>query len=304
AAAGPAAAGRSPAGSSLRRADDAAVERLQRPRVHRIGLAEARDLAGRQLRRALQHVPGDAFAARRRRQRARARVVAAVARQQVGRIDLHALEFDLGLLVDGDVAPERSDHGIGVACLQQDGDDRELAGVVLVDEMDDHLAPLAVDALFARLVEVELLQLVAVATDGDRVAGCGNDLDRVPVVDDLRRAGLVRELDRRQRFALDRLGADVDRRLRVPGLAARELGLERGPVRRAAVAPVAPVRRGAGGERSRCRADERYESEQRTTDATFGHGVLLLSGEDESIAAARLHSRTWRTLPAPRTPNP
>ena len=56
--------------------------------------------------------------------------------------------------------------------------------------MGHHVGALAIDLLFARLMEVELNELVAFAVHADEAAGRVIDLDSVPVVDDLSGDGL------------------------------------------------------------------------------------------------------------------
>ena len=129
--------------------------------------------------------------------------------------------------------------GIGAALVEQHRDHRELAVGALVHQVGDHGVRLAVDLLFARLVEVELHELVARPADVDRAARRVVHLDRVAVVDHLERRGLVVELDRRQ---VRRLGAaDVDGRLDLAELAGGERLIELAPLRGPAMLAVGPV---------------------------------------------------------------
>ena len=63
--------------------------------------------------------------------------------------------------------------------------------------MRDHLEALAVDALFAGVVEVKLRQLVPLVTNDDEATRPVVDLNRVAVVDDVERRALIGELNRR-----------------------------------------------------------------------------------------------------------
>ena len=64
--------------------------------------------------------------------------------------------------------------------------------------MDDHVVGLAIDVLFAGMVKVELAQFVALVAHRYETAGSVVDLDAVAIVDDLKRAGFVVELNWRQ----------------------------------------------------------------------------------------------------------
>jgi hypothetical protein len=89
--------------------------------------------------------------------------------------------------------------------------------------VDHHVEFLAGNFLLARLVEMELDQRVRFAIDGDAVAGCVVDLNRVAVVDDFERRRLIIELDRCK--VLFRT-LDVDRGLPLARLAGCVVGLK------------------------------------------------------------------------------
>nr|WP_281275093.1 hypothetical protein [Lysobacter terrigena] len=109
-----------------------------------------------------------------------------------------------------------------------------------VHQMRLHREAPAFDGVFARHVEVHLLQLEVGVVEADVAARLEVDLDRVPVVDHAIAVGPVVEVDARQ---LRRAGMrDVDGRLLVAGAARCESGLEPRPVRRALLAAVRPVR--------------------------------------------------------------
>lgn len=96
-------------------------------------------------------------------------------------------------------------------------------------EVRDHRMRLAVDFLLARLVEVELHELVASAADVDRAARRVVRLDRVAVVDDRKRRGVVVETDRGK--VGDFRAVDIDRPLIPAEPAGLEPGAQRAPVR-------------------------------------------------------------------------
>ena len=65
------------------------------------------------------------------------------------------------------------------------GDHRQLARGIRVHEMRDHVEGAAVDPLLARVVEVELCQLVFLAANLEPAALIDVHLDTVAVVDDV-----------------------------------------------------------------------------------------------------------------------
>ena len=67
-------------------------------------------------------------------------------------------------------------------------------------------------------------------------------LDRVPVVDVLDGRGLIVEVEWGKRCRSRLVRADVDRRLLLPGLGNRPVGVQLAPVLRARIARIAPVR--------------------------------------------------------------
>src|SRR5579864_5597531 len=87
--------------------DAAAVERLYRARVQRIYLAERGDLGVGNFNRRLQYEPGDALAARRRRQRTLERIVVARGRQQCRRVDGCADDHILLAFFRRNILPQR-----------------------------------------------------------------------------------------------------------------------------------------------------------------------------------------------------
>ena len=150
------------------------------------------------------------------------------------RVD-HGFDGGFLLLFLRQVLPDRADRRACAALVEQHRDHGELAVAALVHQVGDHGVRLAVDLLFARLVEVELHELVARPADVDPAARRVVHLDRVAVVDQLERRGLVVELDRRQ---VRRLGAaDVDRRLDLAELAGGERLIEFSPLRGSAMPP-------------------------------------------------------------------
>ena len=104
-----------------------------------------------------------------------------------------------------------------------------------------HRKTAEIDALFARVVKVELDQPVGRAAHRDGVVARHVDLDGVAVVHHTGRARCVFEQDRFGRPAQGRRFLDVDRRLALADGADVELRLELAPGLRAAFALVAPV---------------------------------------------------------------
>ena len=105
--------------------------------------------------------------------------------------------------------------------------------------MHDHLGALAVDALFARTVEVKLLQLIGGAADAQEIAAREIDLDRMAVIDLGERARVIVEHDLLE-LDLDAV-AQVDRRLALAGIAGGPGGIDLRPVLRAKLALIGPV---------------------------------------------------------------
>ena len=114
---------------------------------------------------------------------------------------------------------------------------------------------LAGEQMLARMMEVELDEVVFGAADGAGAAGIGVDLYGVAVVDDAQRERLVVERDRAGRALHG--AVEIDGSLLQPELADLEVGLQPAPVLGAGVAGIAPVRvrgLGAGSRLGRHRA--------------------------------------------------
>jgi hypothetical protein len=159
-----------------------------------------------------------------------------------------------------------------------------------VDEVEFHVVLLAIDFVFADMVEMELDQRQRCSVDGDAAAGLVVDLDGVAIVDDLQRRKFVIKLYGSQ---LGRLSADdIDGGLALAGLTSGEIGLKVAPVLGAFRSAVTPVRsiglvllRDCG-----MRETERdAENERRCCDAgqTSRHcGISFLKGK-RSISLCR-----------------
>ena len=81
----------------------------------------------------------------------------------------------------------RVEIGVGGAFLEHHADHREIAIRGGVDEVDFKRKGLAVDRVFGRVVEVELLERVVLAVERDAAAVGDVDLEGVAIVDDHRR---------------------------------------------------------------------------------------------------------------------
>src|SRR5947209_7639450 len=106
--------------------------------------------------------------------------------------------------------------------------------------MRDHVISLAIYPLFARMVKVNLLQLVPLLTHSQEAARSVIHLHAVPVVDDLQRSWLVVEREGRPMMRFLRM-SDIDRRLAVAQLAGGIRFLQIAPGSGSFVALVSPV---------------------------------------------------------------
>jgi len=101
-----------------------------------------------------------------------------------------------------------------------------------------HVEAAAVDLFLGRAAEVDLLQGVGLAGQGEGVVA-EEDIDRAAAINDAEAGRLVAETNRLD-VDLDAV-ADVDRRLALAGSAQRIARIELGPVLRRAGALLAPV---------------------------------------------------------------
>ena len=183
---------------ATRRANLPTVQRLRRPRVHRIELCELGYFVLGYRRWALEHEPGYAFAARRRREGASKGVIRSrIGRQQIRSVDLNCLRGIFLSFCGGRLFQSVSTACWTVRYLSRTASTRLFVGV-LVHEVCNHVGALAVYCFFAGLVEVKLNELVALAFNGDGTAKCVVHLDGMPVIDDRKRRRLVIEHDGRQ----------------------------------------------------------------------------------------------------------
>jgi hypothetical protein len=146
---------------------------------------------------------------------------------------------------------------------QEYAEHRKAAGPRAVDEMCFHGEPLTVERMLARMMEVELDEVVAGAGNRGGASGRRLDLDGVAVVLDHPRPRLPSDVDV-AKGARDRLGK-VDRRLLDADAAGLEVGRELAPFPGLFVSPVHAL----GGDRRAGRAgrhgDEAGAFQKQTT---------------------------------------
>ena len=169
-----------------------------------------------------------------------------------------------------------------------------------MDEVSDHVEALAIDPLLARVMEVELHQIVALAGNQDRASGVDVDLDRVPVVDDVQRARLVAKDDRWDLPDADIMGADVDRRLVSTGTASGISGIELAPMRRPLVAGISPMVRAVRFDCAGCR-QAAAGGENRSEQNRISHSKSPASCRAQARAPLVLRART-RFVPKDNPP--
>ena len=101
------------------------------------------------------------------------------------------------------------------APLQQNGDYRQPAFFITMEEVNPHVETLAVNTFFGGAVKMEMQQLIPATHDSDGAAVADIDLNVMAGIDDAKLAALVIDGDRLE-IDLDTV-ADVDRRLPTPG---------------------------------------------------------------------------------------
>src|SRR5262245_42792375 len=146
------------------------------------------------------------------------------------------------------MTPQRANQRTGPPGFEQHGHYGELPPTIPMDQMRDHVVPLAVDLLLRWLVEVKLHELVSSTTDRDEAPGCIVDLDGVAVIHDPERDRLVSETDWREVCLVRDAVLEIDGRLCFPDRAATEVVLERAPFLGAGCSRVAPVRTTLGSQ--------------------------------------------------------
>lgn len=200
----------------------------------------------------------------------RSAVVAARGGQQALRVDrrigFHRRAF---LLRHG--RNNLAEHCIRPAGRHQHADDGERASRIGMDEMSLHRKTLAVDEMFARVMEMELQQpIVSSRSDREHAAVAGVHLDGVAVVDDGIDVLGPCDVQRRQ-LRLDGL-PDVDWRLLAADGADAIGGIEVAPFGRAVGAFIAPMN--IGGETSRCAQGAECNPGEQFQRLTTMHGAL------------------------------
>src|SRR6185437_5085562 len=204
---------------------------------------------------------------------------------------------------------------VGSALLQQYGDPDDLSVAALVHDVEDHRVSLAVDGLLGRMMEVELDDLVTLVAYHEEAAGAGSVVvvhpERPPVVDHVSgRLALVFESQRRQVCLAGVV--DVDRRLRLAGIADLVCRVLRAPVRRPTRTLVRPrgfpgryvvrivgAQRPWGHGRSGC-CDEHEWYERRQTRS---HLSLSFSVRCATVTAAAAGMIRSQSKYAPAAPN-
>ena len=144
-------------------------------------------------------------------------------------------------LLRGNIVPDLVEERIRSASLKRHGHDDQMSCRVCMNEMHCHLGAPAVDPLLARPVKVELDQGIAIAANAECASGGHRDLDRVPIVDDLRVAGGIVEYERRKVPCTCLRPNDINRRLSLSPTANAVVGFDRTPVSGPACAGIGPV---------------------------------------------------------------
>src|SRR5690606_690084 len=181
------------------------------------------------------------FRARRGGERARVTEIRLVLREEGGGVeiarDLHLRPFALGHLIE-----DRLETGVVGSGTEKDADDRERARSRLVYEMNLHLERPAVEKVLARMVEMELDEIILRAGNGAGTAGIGVDLDGMAIVDEAQRKPAIVEPDA-ARVARQR-SRQIDRRLLQAELADFEVRRELAPMLGSGLSLVGPMRLG------------------------------------------------------------
>jgi hypothetical protein len=138
------------------------------------------------------------------------------------------------------VVPKRVQKRVCCASLEQDRDDGTVAASVGVDQVSNHVEPLAVNVLLARMVEVKLFEGINLVANCQCAAWRVIDHDGVAIVDDAERDRIVIELELGK---IRKIGVgNVDGRLLMSHFATGEGWIERTPMFWVVLAFVSPVR--------------------------------------------------------------
>lgn len=103
-----------------------------------------------------EYEPRHIFAAWRRGKRSRIGIVTAIHRQELADVDLDPVHDFLFFFLFGHVVPQFVYERIVLAFLEENCDDYDVALLVLVNQVDDHLILFPINPFLARLVKVEL----------------------------------------------------------------------------------------------------------------------------------------------------
>jgi len=157
-----------------------------------------------------------------------------------------------------------------------------------MNQVNVHGESLAVDALLARMMKMELDELIGVVANPKRAAGIDIDLDAVTIVDDVQRARAIIEVERREPLVLGVTRSDIDRRLCLPVAASRKLRVEIGPMGRPPLARIRPMVRNVVAERCRT-SDDPDRSDNREQVPHVARMVVIHEPRhrDESRSPAR-----------------
>ena len=128
------------------------------------------------------------------------------------------------------VLPQRGDQRVLASLLERNGDDCELSFRILVDEVGHHVEALPIERLFRGMVEVELDELVTLATNRQEAARSVIHLNCMAVVHDVERRSPILKHKRRQAFGRHVLAMDVYRRLVTTRFTGAICGVELRPV--------------------------------------------------------------------------
>src|SRR5271154_4239178 len=118
--------------------------------------------------------------------------------QQISRVNRHPFDCGLLILFLWQMIPHSLERWVDLSRFQQNSYDGQVSTRIRVNHMDHHVEALSIDKLLARMVKMELRELVAMIADGDKAPRCIVHHNGVTVIDDGERRSMVVELDRRQ----------------------------------------------------------------------------------------------------------
>ena len=227
---------------SVGRENEAAIWILHRTGVHRIELGKSGNVVLGHLDILGEHKPIDGFAARRCREGPLVAVIVSPCWHQPIWID-GSIGRNGWTFLRRHCRDDLAEHCVCLARSHKYPNHCEPAPTCSgVDKVRFHGERLAIDPVFARLMEVELDQPVSLLAKGDGTAFAEIQLDGVPIVDDRVGARFPIKIERGLSRA-NRLGK-IDRRLLSPGRAYFVRCLKTAPVVRSGCSFITPVRTG------------------------------------------------------------